>query len=164
MIMGGSGISSDTHAGSGELEPEDENGLEGVVEGEIVEEDAEGKRLDKVEEAKDDPIRQPLNVIIMPRGLDGAEAEVGGKSPADEVGGGCSEGVDEDEEGAEDGAGDDQSGLGDLRAGLNIVEHRVARELGERRARKRRGQHSTRVEKIREKMDVPLCRAGRCST
>jgi len=112
-----------------------------------VEDDADGKRLEEVEEAKDDPVRQPLDVIILARGLEGAEAEVGGKSPADEVGGGCSEGVDEDEEGADDGGTEDQSGLGDLGAGLDVDEDRVARELGSGRARKRRGQHGTRAEK-----------------
>jgi len=123
------GISSDTHACSGELEPENENGLEGIVEGEVVEDHADGKRLDEVEKAKDDPIGQPLDVVILTRGLKGAEAEVSGKSPADEVGGGCSEGVDEDEEGAEDGAAKDEGGLGDLDAGLDVVEYREARQL-----------------------------------
>lgn len=120
-----------THAGSRELEPENEDGLEGIVEGEVVEEDAEGKRLDEIEKAKDNPIRQPLDVVILGRGLEGAEAEVGGKSPADEVGGGCGEGVDKDEEGAEDGAAEDQRGLRDLRAGLDVEEHGVARQLEE---------------------------------
>ncbi len=138
-----------THAGSWELEPENENGLEGVVEGEVVEKDAEGKRLDEIEEAKDDPVRQPLDVVILARGLEGTEAEVGGKSPADEVGGGCGEGVDKDEEGAEDGAAEDQSGLRDLRAGLDVEEHGVARQLADwrGRARKRRGEHGRRAEK-----------------
>ena len=127
---GGIGISSDTYAGSGELEPENENGLECIVEGEVVEEWAEGKGLDEIEEAKDDPVRQPLDVVILGRSLDGAETEVGGKSPADEVRGGCSEGVDKDEEGADDGTTEDQSGLGDLGAFLDVEEDGVAGQLG----------------------------------
>ena len=43
----------------------------------------------------------------MPRRLERAEAEVSGKSPADEVEGGGGESIDEDEEGAEDGAAED---------------------------------------------------------
>jgi hypothetical protein len=131
---GVNGISSDTHASSGELEPENENGLEGIVEGEVVEDHADGKGLDEIEEAKDDPVRQPLDVITLFRGLEGAEAKVGGKSPADEVGGGRGEGVDKDEEGAEDGATEDEGRLGDLRAGLDVDKDRVARELVEGRA------------------------------
>jgi len=128
--------SSDTHTSSGELEPENENGLESIVEGEVVEDHADGKRLDEVEETKDDPIRQPLDIVFVARRLECAEAKVGGKSPADEVRGGAGEGVDEDEEGAEDGASEDQYSLGDLHAGLDVIEHRVARQLGQRRARK----------------------------
>lgn len=81
--------------------------------------------------------------------LNGAEAEVGWESPADEVGGRCSEGVDKDEEGADDGAAEDQRGLGDLGAFLDVDEHGVARQLGEGREKgtKRRGEHGTRAEK-----------------
>jgi len=112
-----------------ELEPENEDGLEGIVEGEIVEDDADGKRLDKVEKAEDHPVRQPLDVVLMPGRLECAEAEVGWESPADEVRRGRSEGVDEDEEGAEDSTAEGQHRLGDLHAGLDVVEDWVAREL-----------------------------------
>lgn len=157
------GKSSGTHACSGELEPEDENGLEGVVEGEVVEKDAEGKRLDKIEEAKDDPIRQPLDIVFVPRGLERTEAEVGRESPTNEVRGGRGEGVDEDEEGAEEGAPEDQRRLRDLHAGLDVIENRVARELEQRRARE--GVVSTAHDpKNLEKRSAPPCRAGSCNT
>jgi len=141
-LMGGK--SSGTHASSRELEPEDENGLESVVEGEVVKENAEGKRLDEIEEAKDDPVRQPLDIIFMPGRLERAEAEVGWESPANEVRGGGGEGVDKDEEGAEDGAAEDQRRLGDLHAGLDVIEHRVARQLEQpRHAKAWSAQHTT---------------------
>jgi hypothetical protein len=133
-----------THASGRELEPENEDGLEGIVEGEIVEDDADGKRLDKVEKAEDHPVRQPLDVVLMPGRLECAEAEVGWESPADEVRRGRSEGVDEDEEGAEDSTAEGQHRLGDLHAGLDVVEDWVARELqGEARKGRGQRQHGT---------------------
>lgn len=155
--------SSGTHASSRELEPEDENGLESVVEGEVVKEDAEGKRLDEIEETKNNPVRQPLDIIFVAGRLECAEAEVGRESPANEVRGGGGEGVDEDKEGAEDGGTEDQHRLGDLHAGLDVIEHRVACELEQRRARKGvvSGAHDL---KKREKRSVPPCRAGSYNT
>lgn len=116
-------------ASSRKLEPEDEDGLEGIVEGEVVEDDADGKRLDKVEEAKDDPVGEPLDVVVRAGALDGLEAQVGREGPADKVRGGRGKGVDEDEEGAEDGAAEGQGCLGDLGARLDVLEQRVARQL-----------------------------------
>lgn len=71
-----------TNSESGELEPEDEDALEGVVPGEVVEDDARGEGLDKVEEPEHDPVRQPLDVICVSRRLDSLDGEVGGKYPA----------------------------------------------------------------------------------
>jgi len=80
------GTISDLSTSEGrELEPENEEGLEGEVPWEVVEDDAEGKGLDKVEETEDDPVSQPLNIILRSRGLEGLEGQVGGKSPTEEV-------------------------------------------------------------------------------
>jgi hypothetical protein len=46
-------------AGGRELEPENKGGLEDVVEGEVVENHAESKGLEEVEEAKDGPVGEP---------------------------------------------------------------------------------------------------------
>ena len=48
-----------TYAEGRELEPDDENGLEGEIPGEVVQHCAKGETLHKVEETKDDPISQP---------------------------------------------------------------------------------------------------------
>lgn len=49
-------------AGVGELEPEDECGLEDKVVREVVENKAERKRLKEVEEAKYGPVGEPVAV------------------------------------------------------------------------------------------------------
>ena len=54
-----------TYTGDRELEPEDEDGLEDEVPWDVVEDEAEGEGLEEVEEAKDDPVGQPLDVVIV---------------------------------------------------------------------------------------------------
>ena len=118
-----------TYSESGELEPENEEGLEGKVPWEIVEENAESKGLDKVEETEDDPVSQPLNIILSSWGFKGLEGQVGGESPADEVRNGCSERVEAVEKEEErDGANDDIS-LGHLGALLESLQGGVVVEL-----------------------------------
>lgn len=53
-----------THAEGRQLQPDDENGLEGVVPGEVIEENTDGETLEKIEETEDDPIGQPLNIVV----------------------------------------------------------------------------------------------------
>lgn len=62
-------------------------------------------------------------------GLDGTEGEVGGKSPADEVGDGGGEGVDEVEKSDEDDTTEDGVRLGHLRAFFEGVEGGVLGQL-----------------------------------
>ncbi len=47
------------------LEPEDESGLEGKVEWDVVKYESEGETLDQVETSEDDPISEPWDVILM---------------------------------------------------------------------------------------------------
>jgi len=80
------GTISDLSTSEGrELEPENEECLEGEVPWEVIEDDTEGERLHKVEGAKDDPVSQPLNIILRSRCLEGLEGQVSGKSPTEEV-------------------------------------------------------------------------------
>jgi len=72
-------------AESRKLEPEDENGLERKVPGQVVEDDTEGDTLEEVEETKDSPVSQPLDVILGLGALNGPEGEIGGESPSDEI-------------------------------------------------------------------------------
>ena len=121
-----------TYAELGELEPEDEDALEGKVPGEVVEDDAEGKGLEEVEEAKDDPVRQPLDIVLVAGGFESLDGEEGGNSPADEVGDGRREGVERMEDGNEDDGTEEGIALGDLSATLEFVESRVLGELATR--------------------------------
>ena len=68
-----------------ELEPENEESLEGEVPWEVIEDDTESERLDKVEETKDRPVSQPLDVILRSRCLEGLEGQVGRECPTEEV-------------------------------------------------------------------------------
>ncbi len=118
-----------THAELGELEPEDEDALEGEVPGEVVEDDAEGEGLEEVEEAEDDPVSKPLDVVGVTRRLEGLDGEEGGERPADEVGHGLREGVDAVEDGEEDDGAEEGVALGHLRALLEGVQDGVLGEL-----------------------------------
>jgi len=65
-------------AESGKLKPDDEDGLEGKVPGEIVKDETEGEAFQKVEEAKYDPVRQPLDIILVTSGFNCLERQEGG--------------------------------------------------------------------------------------
>ena len=65
-----------THAELRELEPEDEDALEGKVPGEVVEDDGGGESLEEGEDAEDDPVRRPL-VENRSRNLCSNESEEG---------------------------------------------------------------------------------------
>jgi len=76
------------------LKPQDENRLECKIPGEIVKNHPKRNALSEVEETKDHPVREPLNVILVTRGFQGFEREISGEGPSDKVRHGCSEGVD----------------------------------------------------------------------
>lgn len=118
-----------TYPGGGKLEPDDESGLDGEVPWNVVDDKTESEALDKVEETKDGPVSQPLDVIFVAGSLDGAHREEGREGPSDEVGNGESEGVDEDH-GEESQRGDDDTVvLGHASLFLQLVEDRVPTKL-----------------------------------
>lgn len=61
--------------GLGEHEPGGDQRLDGVVPGEVVDEESDGEGLEEREEAEDSPVGQPLNVILRALGLKSAEGE-----------------------------------------------------------------------------------------
>ena len=122
-------MDDDTHAEGRELEPEDEDGLEGEVPGEVVQHDAERERLREVEEAEDDPVGEPLDVVGVTGRLDGLDGEVGGEDPAEEVGDGGGKGVDGVEDDDEGDAAEEGVGLRDLGVVLKVGERGVLGEL-----------------------------------
>ena len=140
-----------TYAEGGELQPEDENGLEGEIPGEVVEDNAEREALEEVEETKDDPVGEPLDVVMGRGRLDSLEREVGRKTPSDEIRNGGSEGVKRVENDDEDETTNNSVSLGDLSALFEVVEDRVLGEL-------RSVSELCLSRKYRE--NRPLCRAG----
>ena len=77
-------------------QPDNGERLDGVVPRNVVEDDA-GEGLKEGEHAEDDPVGEPLDVILGLRGLECLEREVGGNEEADEVGQEASGNVEEDE-------------------------------------------------------------------
>lgn len=69
----------------GKHKPNDGEGLDGVVPGNVVEDDA-GEGLKESEHAENDPVGEPLDVILGLRALERLEREVGGDEEADQVG------------------------------------------------------------------------------
>lgn len=69
----------------GQHQPYDGQRLEGVVPGDIVQHDID-ERLEEREHAKDDPVSEPLNVILGRRALQRLEREVGRDKEANQVG------------------------------------------------------------------------------
>lgn len=112
------------------MEPDDEDGLEGEVPGEVVQDYTEREALSEVEEPEDDPICEPLDIILVSGGLEGFEREERGKSPANEVGHGASEGVDKVEKSEEDNTAKNEISFGHLCALFELVQDGVFRELG----------------------------------
>jgi len=118
-----------TYTEGGELKPENEDGLEGVVPWEVVEENTEGKRLDKCEETEDNPVSQPLNIILSSRGLERLEGQVGGKTPTEEIGNRGSERVEDMEEEKKTDGTNDHVGFGNLSSFFQRLQHGVVVEL-----------------------------------
>lgn len=118
-----------THAENRQLQPDNKHGLEGIVPGDVVENKADGKALEEVEEAEYDPVGQPLDVVMSRRGFEGLEGEIGRETPADKIGDGCSEGVDGVKNRNEEEGTEDSIGLGDLCALLEVLENWIFVEL-----------------------------------
>lgn len=53
-----------THSESGELEPKDEDGLEGKVPWDVVQDNSESHAFEEVEEAENDPVGEPLDIVL----------------------------------------------------------------------------------------------------
>jgi len=116
-------------AESGQLEPDEEDGLEGEIPGNIVEHDTEGKALCEVEGAEDDPICEPLNVVLVSGGLESLEGEVCWDGIADKVGYRCGKRVHEMEKSEKENTSKYGICFRNLGAFLESGENGVVREL-----------------------------------
>ena len=68
-----------------ELQPQDEDGLEGEIPREVIQHDSESEAFEEVEETKDDPVSQPLDVILSAGAFESLEGQVRGEGPADKI-------------------------------------------------------------------------------
>jgi hypothetical protein len=111
------------------LEPEDKEGLEGIVEGEVIENWPQGEGFQEVEEAENNPVGEPLDIILITWRFNGLERKISWETPAYEVRDRRRESINKDQKGHKNNAANDEEGLGDLGALFNIVEYRVFCEL-----------------------------------
>ena len=82
-----------TYSESGQLQPKEKDSLDWEVPREVIEDHAEGGTFDKIEEGENDPVCEPLNIVIGGRRLDGSEGEEGRDNKADQIGDGCRKGI-----------------------------------------------------------------------
>lgn len=113
------------------MEPDDEGRFESEIPRDIVENKAEGEAFKEIEKAENDPVSEPLDVIMGIRRFDGFEREVGGKTPAHEVGYGSGEGVESVEDNNKEKTSQNGVHLGNLGALFEVVQDRVLCELEE---------------------------------
>lgn len=111
------------------MEPEEEKSFDSEIPWEVVQHNSQGDTLGDVEETEDNPVCQPLYVILHTWRLDGLEGQVSRQTPANEVGDGVGEGVEQEEEAKEDNGAERCVAFGDLGALLERVRDRVFREL-----------------------------------
>ncbi len=86
-----------TDPGGRELEPEDEDGLECVVPRQVVEDHSQSEALEEGEVAEDDPVGEPLDIVLVLRRLDGLDRKIRRECPADKVGNWSCKSVDKDQ-------------------------------------------------------------------
>jgi len=116
-------------AESGQLEPDDEDRLEGKIPREVVKDNTKRDAFREVEKAKDDPVCEPLDVILVSGGLERLERKEGWNCPSNEGGYGTGEGVHEVEKKEEENAANDSVGFRDLSALFERVQNGIFREL-----------------------------------
>lgn len=118
-----------TYTEGWKLQPEDEHRLEGKVPWEVVKNHSECNALEEVEEPKNNPICEPLYVILVPGAFQRLEGEVARKGPSNEVRNRCGERVDKVEKGEEKNSAADEIGFWNLSSLLECVQHWVLCEL-----------------------------------
>jgi len=116
-------------AESRQLEPNDEDGLKGKIPREVVKHEAESNALGEVKEAKDNPVCEPLDVILVSGGLKRLKGKECWNCPSNEGGYGASERVHEVEESEEENGTEDCIRFGDLGTLFERVQNGIFREL-----------------------------------
>jgi hypothetical protein len=109
-----------------------EDCLEDVVHRDPEKDEADAGGFGEVHQAKDDPIGQPLLIVVGTGAFDCLNREISGKSPADEVGNGRgeTEHVEEDQDDEREDEGEDTVGLGNTSTSFEVTKDREFVELG----------------------------------
>jgi hypothetical protein len=110
-----------------EREPEEEDELENKVKGEPV--DNLDEALNDGKESENDPISQPLSIILLVVGEESTKRVVAGDDETSKVGKKLAAEVEDDEEEVESSDTDDGVGLGNASLLLKVVEGGVLGEL-----------------------------------
>jgi hypothetical protein len=118
-----------TYTESWELEPKNCDRLDCEVPRDVVQNNAESKRFQKVEESKDDPICEPLDVIMGTGAFNSLEGQVGGDTPTHKVGYRSSKGVERVKEDKKQQSTNNGVRLGNLGALLEIVQDWILGKL-----------------------------------
>jgi hypothetical protein len=111
----------------GKGQPQEENKLESVVEGEPV--DNADEALNDSEERKDNPVGKPLSVVRLVGTEESGKGEVSREDEARNVGQELAAEVEDDQKEVERAQAEHAIGLGDRGLLLEVVEHRVLGEL-----------------------------------
>jgi len=112
---------------SGKCQPQQEHKLEGEVEGEPV--DDVDQALNHGEESENDPVSEPLGIVILLGGEEGIQGVVSGDDEAGEVGQELASEVEDNEEEVESGEPNGGVDLGDRGLLLKVVEGGILRKL-----------------------------------
>ncbi len=118
-----------TYTESWELEPKNGDRLDCEVPRDVIQNNAESKRFQEIEKSKDDPICEPLDVIMSARTFNSPEGQVGGDTPTHKVGYRSSKGVERVKKDKKQQSANDAVRLGNLSALLEIVQDRVLGKL-----------------------------------
>jgi len=114
-------------AESGQSEPKQENELKGEVEGEPI--DNVDKALSNGEEGKDDPVGQPLGVILLACSEQSVQGIVSRNDEASDVGEKLAAEVENNEEKVEGSDSDDGVRLGNIGRLLDVIKGGVLGQL-----------------------------------
>lgn len=107
------------------MEVEDEGGLESKIPGEVVQHRPQREAFSEIEEPENDPICQPLDVIIVTRTFEGLDGKIGGERPTEQIGDGRGKCVDSVQHDKEDETTEESVALGHLRALLEVGQEGI---------------------------------------
>lgn len=105
-----------------ELKPKDGNRLDREVPRDVIKNNAESKGFQEIEKTKNDPICEPLDVVVSAGTFNSLEGKVSGNTPSYKVGHRSGKGIERVKENEKHHCANYTVRLGDLGALLKIVQ------------------------------------------